>query len=244
MIAVSDLTHEFDGAVALDAVSLTVDDGEFLLVTGPNGSGKTTLVRHFNGLLSPADGEVRVNGVPAEADLVAARTAVGMVFQRPEDSFVAATIAADVAFGPENLGLSHDEIDRRVATALDAVNLAGRRDERIDALSGGEKARVAVAGALALDPRHLLLAEPFPGPPEPAPRPLPPPPAPLPRRGTGIVVVTHDLRGLIDRCDRVVALADGSIALDASPESARAELPALNVHVPASGVPDDDPDGR
>ncbi|MDB9301670.1 ABC transporter ATP-binding protein [Halorubrum ezzemoulense] len=234
MIAVNDLTHAFDGAVALDSVSLSIDDGEFLLVTGPNGSGKTTLVRHFNGLLSPTEGEVRVNGVPAEADLVAARTAVGMVFQRPADSFVAATIAADVAFGPENLGLSHDEIDRRVATALDAVNLAGRGDERIDALSGGEKARVAVAGALAMEPDHLVLDEPFSGLDEPARRSLLSHLASLSADGTGIVVVTHDLRGLIDRCDRVIALADGSIALDAPPEAARAELPALDVHVPAS----------
>src|SRR6056297_1253825 len=121
MIATRDLVHRFGDAVALDGVSLTVDDGEFVVLAGPNGSGKSTLVRHFNGLLDPDAGEVLVDGTPVADDLVAARTRVGMVFQEPRDGFVAATVGADVAFGPENLGLAREEIDRRVEAALSAV---------------------------------------------------------------------------------------------------------------------------
>jgi len=114
------------GVTAVDDVSLAIPDGEFLVVAGANGSGKTTLVRTFNGLVTPDAGSVAVNGTPVADDLVAARTAVGMVFQDPRDQLVAATVGADVAFGPENLGLAHAEIDRRVDEALAAVNMTGR----------------------------------------------------------------------------------------------------------------------
>ena len=148
---------------ALDGVSTRIDDGEFVVLAGPNGSGKTTLIRHFNGLLEPDSGAVEVDETDVFADLVAARTKVGMVFQTPRDCFVAATVAADVAFGPENLGLPRADIDRRVETALAAVELDGYGERRIDRLSGGERARVAIAGALAMKPSHLVLDEPFTG---------------------------------------------------------------------------------
>jgi len=135
-----------DRVTAVANVTLSIPDGEFLIVAGANGSGKTTLVRTFNGLVTPDSGTVAVNGTPVSDDLVAARTAVGMVFQDPRDQLVASTVGADVAFGPENLGLSHAEIDRRVADALAAVNMTGREDDRIASLSGGERERVAIAG--------------------------------------------------------------------------------------------------
>ena len=121
MIETRTLHHSRGDAAAVDGVSIAISDGEYVVLAGPNGAGKTTLVRHFNGLLSPDDGEVLVNDRPVEEDLVAARTAVGMVFQNPRDTFVAATVGGDVAFGPENLGLPRPEIDRRVGAALEAV---------------------------------------------------------------------------------------------------------------------------
>jgi biotin transport system ATP-binding protein len=234
MIAATDLTHRYGETVALDGVSLTVDDGEFLVVAGANGSGKTTLVRTFNGLLSPDEGTVAVNGTPVEADLVAARSSVGMVFQDPRDQFVAPTVGTDVAFGPENLGLDRAEIARRVERALDAVNMAGRDDERIDALSGGERERVAIAGALAMDPDHLVLDEPFTGLDWPARRSVLDRLDHLVARGTSVVVVSHDLRDLLSRADRVVALAGGRLAVDAAPDEAAAALGDVGVRVPES----------
>ena len=232
MIEVRDLVHRYGDDRALDGVSLTVDDGEFVVLAGANGSGKTTLVRHFNGLLTPDEGEVLVDGVPVEDDLVAARTRVGTVFQNPRDSFVAATVGADVAFGPENLGLDRDEIDRRVTAALAAVDMEGREDDRIDELSGGEQERVAVAGALAMEPDHLVLDEPFTGLDEPARTSLLERLGALHGEGTSVVVVTHDLRDVRSLADRVVALAGGRVVVDAAPDGASAELSEHGVRVP------------
>ncbi|SDE99487.1 biotin transport system ATP-binding protein [Halorubrum xinjiangense] len=220
------------GVTAVDDVSLSIPDGQFAIVAGANGSGKTTLVRTFNGLVEPDAGTVSVNGIPVDEDLVAARTAVGMVFQDPRDQFVAATVGADVAFGPENLGLAHAEIDRRVETALDAVNMVGRETDRIASLSGGERERVAIAGALAMKPDHLVLDEPFTGLDEPARRSVVERLRELRREGTGVVVVTHDLRDVFGIADRVVGLADGRVAVDAPPAEAVAALPGLDVRVP------------
>ncbi|QZX99416.1 energy-coupling factor ABC transporter ATP-binding protein [Halobaculum rubrum] len=253
MIEVRDLTHRYGGgeagadsggadgsvsdgdaggSIALRDVSLRIPDGEFLVLAGANGSGKSTLVRQFNGLLTPDEGEVLVDGTPVSDDLVAARTRVGMVFQEPRDCFVAATVARDVAFGPENLGLPREEIDRRVDRALVAVNMTDRGDERIDRLSGGEQERVAVAGALAMEPSHLVLDEPFTGLDESARESVLAHLLELNRDGTGIVLVTHDLRDVLEHADRLVVLADGEVAVDAPPSAGLDALEDLPVRRP------------
>jgi len=232
MIEVADLVHEFGDSRALDEVSLRIDDGEFCLVVGPNGSGKTTLVRHFNALAEPDAGSVRVDGTEAIADPLAARTAVGMVFQNPRDQLLAATVGDDVAFGPENLGLDRAEIDRRVDGALAAVGMAGRGDERVAALSGGEQARVAIAGALAMEPAHLVLDEPLAGLDSRARTAVLDRLDDLSRDGTAVVVVTHDLRAFADRADRVVALADGRVVADGPFAEVRDRLADIGVDLP------------
>jgi biotin transport system ATP-binding protein len=229
MIETRGLEHRYDGAPVLDGIDLTIPDGECCLLVGPNGAGKTTLVRHFNGLLEPDAGDVLVDGEPVAADLVAARTAVAMVFQDPRDGFVAATVREDVAFGPENLGLSHEEIDRRVDEALGAVRMAGRGDERIDRLSGGEQARVAIAGALAMEPDHLVLDEPLAGLDFPARTAVLDRLAALNADGTGVVIVTHDIRDVVDLADRLVVLRDGGIACDGTPDAVRDRLAEFDV---------------
>ena len=229
MIETRSLVHSRGDIAVLDGVDLTIDDGEFVLLVGPNGAGKTTLVRHFNGLLEPDSGEVLVHGRPVAEDLVAARTVVGMVFQDPRDGFVAATVRADVAFGPENLGLAREEIDRRVTDALETVGLAGRGEERIDELSGGEQARVAIAGALAMAPDHLVLDEPLASLDLPARESVVDRLAALHDDGTGVVVVTHDLRDVADLADRVVVLGDGAVVLDGPPGAVREELRGYGV---------------
>jgi biotin transport system ATP-binding protein len=240
MITVQGLVAGRGGEQVIDGVSMTVADGEWVVLAGRNGSGKTTLVRHFNGLRSPDDGEVLVDGELPSDKPVAARTRVGMVFQNPRDQFVAATVGADVAFGPENLGLDHDEIDRRIEAALGAVNMAGRRDERIDSLSGGEQARTALAGALAMEPDHLVLDEPFTGLDWPTRRSLLEHLRDLHQKGTSIVFVTHDLRDVFSSADSIVGLDDGAVAFHCPPEGVTDEqLSAIGVRPPERTRADD-----
>jgi biotin transport system ATP-binding protein len=247
MIEVRDLVYRYDEGdgddgsdmsdranTVLRGIDLSIPEGEFLVLAGPNGSGKTTLVRHFNGLLEPDSGEVSVNGKQVSEDLLAARSAVGMTFQHPWDSFVASVVETDVAFGPENLGLERAEIDRRVERALSAVGMDGREGDRLDRLSGGEQTRVAIAGALAMEPAVLVLDEPFAGLDWPARERLLDHLAVLHGRGTGVIVVTHDLTDLLSLAERVVVLADGRIAADGSPETVRNRLSDLGVREPLS----------
>ncbi len=239
MIDVRELVHRYGATTAVDGVSLRIPDGECLLLAGANGSGKTTLVRHFNGLLDPDEGSVLVDGKPVGEDPVRARTRVGMTFQDPRDSFVSATVGADVAFGPENLGLDRAEIDRRVRESLAAVNLDGREEARIDALSGGERARVAIAGALAMKPGHLVLDEPFAGLDWPARRSVLERLRRLHADGTGLVVVTHDLRDL-GWADRVVVMRDGRVAADGSLRTVEDRLADLGVRPPGWELSNED----
>ncbi|WP_247002145.1 energy-coupling factor ABC transporter ATP-binding protein [Halosolutus gelatinilyticus] len=237
MIEFESVTFAFDGVTVLDDVSLSIEDGEFVLLAGANGSGKTTLLRHCNGLLEPDSGTVRVDGTPVRDDLVGARSSVGMVFQHPRDQFVAAAVGADVAFGPENLGLPRAEIDRRVASALDAVEMTGRETDRIDGLSGGEQSRVAIAGALAMEPAHLVLDEPFTGLDEPARRSVLDRLEALSADGTGILLATHDLRDVLPLADRVIAMRDGRVAVDDPPAAALDRLGDLSVRIPRARRP-------
>lgn len=237
MITVRDLVHRHGETTALDGVSLLIDDGQFVVIAGPNGSGKTTLVRHFNGLLEPDAGSISVDGRPVSEDLVAARTAVGMVFQNPRDCFVAATVGADVAFGPENLGLPREEIDRRVAAALDAVDLTGRGDARIATLSGGERQRAAIAGAMAMAPTHLVCDEPFTGLDEPARTTVLERLRSFAAEGTSVIVVTHDLRDVLGLTDRLIGLDDGRLVVNGPPASVTADLADYGVRVPPTESP-------
>jgi len=214
MITVRDLRAERGDTTVLEGLSLRIADGEFLVIAGANGSGKTTLVRQFNGLLDPESGSVSVDGVDVAEGPVAARTSVGMVFQNPRDCFVGAVVGADVAFGPENLGLDREEIDRRVGAALEAVGMADHRGTRIDRLSGGQQARVAIAGALAMEPDHLVLDEPFTGLDHPARRSVRRRLEALSAEGTSVIVVTHDLREVSDLADRIVVISGGTVALE------------------------------
>jgi len=232
MIDVEGLTHRYGESLAVDDVSLSIAGGEYVVVAGANGAGKTTLVRHFNALLTPDEGVLRVDGVDVTEDPVAARTGVGMVFQEPRDQVVASTVGADVAFGPENLGLERAEIERRVDDALAAVNLEGRKDGRVDELSGGELARVAIAGALAMEPAHLVLDEPLAGLDATAREAVLDRLAALAASGTGVIVVSHDLADLIEPADRIVLLADGAVVRDGPPGEVLEALPAFGVRAP------------
>ena len=172
-IKVEHLTHIYDKgmpseSVALDDVSFTAEDGQFIGIIGHTGSGKSTLLQHLNGLLKPDEGTVTVGNVNITQpgiSMVEIRKRIGLVFQYPEYQLFEETVAKDVAFGPKNLGLSETEIEERVKEAIELVGLDYEtvKDRSPFELSGGQKRRVAIAGVVAMRPEVLILDEPTAG---------------------------------------------------------------------------------
>ena len=202
--------------VAIDGLSLLVGRGEYLGIAGGNGSGKSTLAKHFNALLLPASGHVRVAGIDTqERDRVwDIRRRVGMVFQNPDNQLISTVVEEDVAFGPENLGLASEVIRERVDRALDAVGMGAYRRHQPHRLSGGQKQRVAIAGVLAMQPDCIVLDEPTTMI-DPAGRTevLATVRALHRDHGITVVLISHLLDDLVD-ADRIVIMDGGHIALD------------------------------
>lgn len=204
-----------DGTAALRQVSFALRPGECVGLLGPNGSGKSTLLLHLNGILPEtpaAPGAVKVQGAAITADnLLAIRREVGLVFQDPDDQLFCPTVAEDVAFGPQQLGLPAAEVDRRVQAALAQVGLADFERRATHRLSHGEKRRVCVAGVLACAPSILVLDEPT---------------SDLDPRGrrefkallAGLpatkLIATHDLELVVELCARVIILDRGAVVAD------------------------------
>ena len=145
----------------LSGVSFRVDAGSFISVIGPNGSGKSTLAKLLNGLYIPTSGTVEVDGLSTreKKNIPQIRRKVALLFQNPDNQIVGDTVEDDTAFGPENLGLDRDEITKRVEDSLSKVGLLEKRKISPNTLSGGEKARLGIAGVLALEPEVLVLDE-------------------------------------------------------------------------------------
>lgn len=242
MITMEGLAYVYpDGTHALRGISLTIHDGELLLICGSNGSGKTTLIRHLNGLLKPSAGTVRVDGfdpVHSEREVM---QLVGMVFQDADSQIVGETVAEDVAFGPENLGLPPEEVAVRVSSALVLVGLEDLHYKPCHLLSGGEKRRVAIAGVLAMQPRILVFDEPF---------------ANLDYRGVcqvleqilklhrhghTVVVATHDVEKAITHADRVAIMYRGELKAVGPPEAVIPELLQYNVRPPCFSLFGEEP---
>ncbi len=203
---------------ALKGIDFTVEFGEYIAVLGANGSGKTTLALHMNGILQPGEGKVTVDGW-STADPGAVREVrrrIGMVFQSPDDQLVATVVEEDVAFGPENLGVAEDRLAAVVRDALDRVGMWEHRLRPPDQLSAGQKQRVAIAGALAMNPRCLVLDE--------ATSMLDPAGArevvgiveDLHDTGMAVLTVTHKMREAA-RADRVIVLSGGELVADGPP---------------------------
>ena len=168
-----ELTHTYNAdspfeSTALDKVSFTIHDGEFIGIIGHTGSGKSTLIQHLNGLLKPTGGTVIVNGMDLTAkgtNMKEVRRTIGLVFQYPEYQLFEETVEKDIAFGPKNLGLDEKKIATRVRDAMRLVDLdyAQFANKSPFELSGGQKRRVAIAGVLAMEPDILILDEPTTG---------------------------------------------------------------------------------
>lgn len=153
---------------ALDDINLEIYDGEFIGLIGHTGSGKSTLIQHLNGLIKPSKGKIEIDGVSItskDVNLKTIRQKVGLVFQYPEHQLFEETVYKDIAFGPKNLGLSEDEIDKRVKESMELVGLEYEsiKDRSPFELSGGQRRRVAIAGVLAMKPKILILDEPTAG---------------------------------------------------------------------------------
>lgn len=163
IIRLTDVSFAYEGADerAVKGVSFEVKKGEFLSIIGHNGSGKSTLAKMLNGLLLPSAGTVEVSGaVTADEERIwEVRQTIGMVFQNPDNQFVAPTVEDDIAFGMENLGVSPEEMDIRITDVLEKVQMTAYRQAEPNRLSGGQKQRVAIAGVLAIRPAVLVLDE-------------------------------------------------------------------------------------
>lgn len=226
---------------ALRDVSLTVRRGEFLGLAGHTGSGKSTLVQHLNGLIRPQEGSVCALGLDLsnKKDAAAVKAKVGVVFQYPERQLFAETVAQDVAFGPRNLGLPQDEVDRRVESSLARVglDLAVIGDKSPFELSGGQQRRVAFAGVLAMEPEVLVLDEPMAGLDPAARRDFLGLIDRLHREGLTVVMVSHSMDDLANCCDRIVVMNEGAVFAEGTPAQVFAhadELKSIGLGVPAA----------
>lgn len=226
---------------ALRDVSLTVRRGEFLGLAGHTGSGKSTLVQHLNGLIRPQEGSVCALGLDLsnKKDAAAVKAKVGVVFQYPERQLFAETVAQDVAFGPHNLGLPQDEVDRRVESSLSRVglDLSAVGDKSPFELSGGQQRRVAFAGVLAMEPEVLVLDEPMAGLDPAARRDFLELIDRLHRDGLTVVMVSHSMDDLAQCCGRIVVMNEGAVFAEGAPAQvfARAdELKSIGLGVPAA----------
>ncbi len=221
---------------ALKHIDLRVEKGEYLVVVGHNGSGKSTLAKNLNALLIPTRGQVWVNGwnTRDSAHVRDIRRTVGMVFQIPDNQIVATVVEEDVAFGPENLGLPREELQKRVARALEVVEMTPCRQRAPHLLSAGQKQRVAIAGVIAMEPECLILDE--------STAMLDPVGREgvlaavrrLHQSGVTVIAITHFMHEAVEG-DRVIVMERGRIVMEGSPREVFShvdELRELQLDVP------------
>ncbi len=232
-LEIENLTHIFpDGTTAIKDISLRILSGEFVVIAGANGSGKTVLIRHLNGLLTPTSGTVRLNGELIAKNMMLARTKIGLIFQDSDSQLVGQTVAEDVAFGPENLGLPREEVDKRVKKSLAAVGMEEMAAQNPYSLSGGQKKRLAIAGVLAMQPDILIFDEPFTGLDFPGVVAVLRQLTALHQAGHTIILVTHELEKVLAHADRLAVIYQGRLAEDGKPADVIARVENYGVRMP------------
>ncbi|MGH4140432.1 energy-coupling factor transporter ATPase [Clostridium sp.] len=237
-IKIENLTHIYMPKTpfekkALDNVSVEIVQGEFVALIGHTGSGKSTLIQHINGLLKPTSGSLLIDDIDItkkNVKLTNIRKKVGLVFQYPEYQLFEETIEKDIAFGPQNLGLDNDEINKRVRRAMKIVGLDYEeyKDKSPFEISGGQKRRVAIAGVVAMEPSVLILDEPTAG---------------LDPKGRDdilnkivelykennitIILVSHSMEDVAKVANRIIVMDSGTCILDGTPEKIFKEIEIL-----------------
>lgn len=216
VLAADDVTFVYpNGVTALRGATLRVRRGEFVALVGQNGSGKTTLAKHFNGLLAPTRGQVRVTGRSTRgASVLQLGRAVGYVFQNPDHQIFAETVADEVAFGPRNHGVPEEETRARVAESLAAVGLVGREAEDPFVMTKGERQRVAVASVLATRPQVIILDEPTTGLDHGEQRQMMELIRRLNAAGHTIIIITHTMWVVAAYAHRTVVMREGAVWMD------------------------------
>jgi energy-coupling factor transport system ATP-binding protein len=237
VVSIGGLSHVYqDGTRALHGVDLEIRTGEFVGILGQNGSGKTTLVKHFNGLLKPTEGTVTVAGLDTrEASIAEMALAVGYIFQNPDAQIFKMKVEEELAFGPQNVGLSEEEVGRRIKEAAEDLEISHLMDKNPFFLSKGEKQRVAVAAVMAMRPDILVLDEPTTGQDFKRAKEIMDLAVRLHDEGQTVVVITHDMNLAAEYCDRVVIMGEGRVLLDAPTREAflaEEELDASSLRPP------------
>lgn len=235
MIEVENVTFQYknneEEIKALKDISIKVKKGEFVVIIGHNGSGKSTLAKHINALLLPTEGKVMVKDMDTkdESNMWDIRQTAGMVFQNPDNQIVATIVEEDVAFGPENLGVTPEEIRKRVDEALNIVDMIEYREKAPHLLSGGQKQRIAIAGVIAMRPDCIIFDEPT---------------AMLDPVGRNEVIntikklnkeenitiihITHFMEEAVN-ADRVIVMEDGKIVLEGTPREVFTQVEKLKI---------------
>ena len=246
IIETKNLTHTYSQGTpfehtALDCVDFSAAPGEYLAVIGRTGSGKSTLIQHLNGLLKPTSGQVLFDGADiweSKSRTRQVRCQVGLVFQYPEYQLFEETVYQDIAFGPKNMGLDADEVDRRVKQSARFVGLEPAVLEKSPFdLSGGQKRRVAIAGVIAMEPRVLVLDEPTAGlDPSGSARILDNIRTYHQEKNACIILVSHSMEEVAREAGRLVVIHKGAVPFSGPPEEVFAhgdELEAMGLGVPA-----------
>lgn len=228
IIRIKNLNHIYNPEtpfekIALKDINLEIDEGEFIGLIGHTGSGKSTLVQHLNGLIKPTSGDIIIEDVnisKKKVNLQSIRQKVGLVFQYPEYQLFEDTIYKDIAFGPKNLGLSDEEVDKRVRESMEVVGLGFEelKDRSPFELSGGQKRRVAIAGVIAMKPKVLVLDEPTAG--------LDPRGRDeilgeihelFKKEGITIILVSHSMEDVAKLVDRILVMDNSKVVMDDVP---------------------------
>lgn len=223
----------------IEGVSFSVRRGALALLTGPNGSGKSLLLKCIKGLLKPGSGTIRIDGEDVTNHAKRRLAAVGLVFQDADSQIVGQTVERDILFGLENLGLSVPEQQRRLKAVSSLLGLGPLAGQRPRTLSGGEKRRLSIAGVLAMEPKLLILDEPFANLDYPSVLQVLRTLTTLQDEGHTILLVSHEVEKILAHADQVILMESGSVVADGAPADILPLLPSHGVYVPPNAKPEE-----